>query len=1521
VSTTIRNRRRGAAAVLAVALIVVVALLTSGSGAPAGAAGGGSTPAALPTLGALDDQGVLMGAATDSGTAGEAWAYRRLPEDVPPLPAADGRRAFGPPISATAPGSQLVFLRTTDAQGRWSVAETPVDQAGRPYRGLDPNRLSARITPKGGGLLVGSDSQRGTTPVTVLVRDTTDDARFRMLPDPDGSILQTGERLATDSGTGRVAVAAFDGAGRRTEAYFGTLGPDAERAVAHWDGTAWSREDVEVPAGSQNAFRILAIDATASDNAWMLARTDQALGDGIVVLHRVVTAGVPTWTPVDLGTTPLARASDPALGLSGVAVTGGNGHPLTVTRDGAWIDGSLTAHDGESHDFTAYLDRDTEKLTGTWCDVETTGGDALCDHPLGFGFAGRAGYTSIAFAGDGFGTRIVTDPVDPGTGDDATNVGTYVRFDGATVRRLPGGGGSGRPSAAFSSADEGWLEGPVRISAEAPPSTLTAWPVAARAPLTAVAGAPGATPGAADAPAIAVGADGVVARFAPGGGWSREFLLTSTGAVTSPTLRAVAWPETGRAYAVGDGGAMWLWRDETQLWEKDQAAPLGFDGNLLGVAFDPSDPSRGYAVGRQGVLLAYDKTWTQQPLPDGFGTVDLTSIAFAGSQALVAAGADLLVNSGSGWTADPQVHALLDQVRSGAPTLLTVSALPDGGAVAAGRDFVLERDNAGAPWRMADDPLPGKTVVAASAVRDGDRVRAIVSVIPSLPYPPVLTVPQTDENTPPPVIPPTPLPGDGYVLRETAAGWQDEQRTSFVGSTPDRPTKSDPVLAFALGPDGAGWAVGGWSGQADDAGRGSSVSGGAGTAVRRNVQTASIQRYDPAGNAAGPPGTTVSAVPQAPGMTTFAVGGHAQCEAACALLANIGLGPDRNLASALGQVTRMAQQPDGPKALLYTGGRTKPGGDLQGSAEAQRYAQLLSESSGVPVFPALSAGDDPAQFTGAFAAFGAPFGTGPAAPGVSTAAIPPATGAAADGQARTHYAFDTTGTGAVRVIVIDNAAGSLADADAHQNPAESQADWLKATLADAKQRGIPAIVMGSRDLNSRFTPAINVATDADEEAQILRDGGASAYLFERPEENRMSTIPSGDANGIPEFGTGTLGYRSPLANTSQPGQPDALFGDTGFLLVSVDTAKRDPATNRAPATARLIPLIEDLSINAVDGTLLRRSRPSLFQGIGRRPVAGDRWGQTSADGSPNPPGSNPYVQFPADQCTQANCSSRILPEFTFTSADPDLADFVTQDPASTNLHKVLQDPETAKPVRSTTSGLLCPFNAGSTTITVTAGGFSFSQKITVQGGAVLQPCGTTPLTGDHIIKKPPGTTAPPPTGPATAFEQNAAPPPPPPPAAPEAPAKAEPEKKPEKKPAAKPEPSIQVPPPYIAAAAIPVVGKLAKGGFVGTPPPPASPAISRPTPPGGATVRVFEQKREEEVAPEQSSAYAAYHPDEHSGLPGGFLYGIALIAALAGASITLGARRRDPRQEAVVAAARIDENPHTHSRRQTRRRS
>jgi hypothetical protein len=1483
--------------------------------------GGGQDVTPQPVLGTADQSTVLMGAAT-AGEAGEAWAYRVLPLDVPAPSDASGRAAFAaPPSGSGTPPGQLVFERATDAAPNWTIYETPLIKEGQPYRGMQPNRLSARITPHGGGLLVGQDSARPAgEQIVVLARDPG--GRFQELAEPPAGVLlaageggdPNAEVLAEAGGSGSVTDAAVEDSAHpgHAEAFFGALGRIQDTAVIHWNGTQWSRERVELPEGYKGSFTILALAGTSSQNMWMLGQANQAGGLGIMLFKRTEKAGEAKWQPVELGSALFSAGATPAQNVSGVAPLSGQAQPLAASDRGVWIDGDLQAPGGgtDGYDFTLYYDIAEGKVTASWCDAHAAGGEGLCTHPLGARFGRLAGYRSFAFDGPGFGSRIITNPLLPG-GNDSTNMGAYLRLEGTDFQRMPGAGADNAPGGAFYSPSDGWLEGPVQITSTPVPQRLTSWPVSARAPFTAVAPAPGTAPGNPGAQALAVGTDGVVARYTPGQGWQREFLLTGSGAVSSPTLRAVAWPEPSRAYAVGNLGAMWLWRAETGLWEKDPAAPpSGFQGNLLGIAFDPQNPALGYAVGQSGALLKYDKTWTQEELPQGFRETNFTSVSFAGSEALVAAGSDLLVNSGSGWHVDPEVHALLASLPS-VPQLNVVAGLPNGGAVAAGRDVVLERDSADTPWHFAEQPIVNETAVAAAAYLEGSTVRAVLSVVPDFQYPPLLVLPPVDPNEPPPLIPPNPLPGDGYLLRETSSGWEDEERAMYAGVSEDKPVKEDPIAALDVGLDGSGWAVGGWSGEADNAGRGT-TSNSSGQTVRETVQTAGTYRYAPAGGAPGPPGTATAPVALSAGVATFAVGGHAECAEPCADLASEGIAPDRNLTAALSAIGGLVGQPNGPRMLLYTGGRETPGEGPESAAEANRYAQLLAQGGSLAVFPAVSAGDseggDAGALKAAFAAFPAPFGEGAPPAGVSTAAIPQGADAAQPG-ARTHYAFDSTGPqGTVRVIVIDNSRGSLAASDPYQNPAEPQAPWLAQMLVDARARGIPAIVVGSRELNPNLPPALNVATDGAQEAQIMVQGGASAYLYERLEESRTSQIPSGAAVTIPEYGTGALGYRSSISGSFAPGQPDALFGTIGYLLVSVDVAQRNPATNVAPTSARLIPLVQSLSLDPVDGTLLRRSAPALFQGLGRRPIAGDRWGAASADGNPNPPGANPYSQFPPTLCLQSDCASAIESEYTFTSSEPEIANFVERDPNSTNLRKPLQNAN-GQVIPDPRSGILCAFNAGTTTVTVSAGGLSYSTQVTVLGGSVQQPCGTVPLSASHFahasaVPTPPAP-APPPPAPAPAPAPIA-----PPPAPPSAPVPA---------PPAKPVVKTPLPPPVLLFT--PLFQPPAQGALPAIPPPPAA-AFGQPIPPGGATVRVFEEKREEEEATEQSQAFAAYRAEDYRGLPIGarayagrvgggggslssslYLLFAAVLVAGAGASVGRDPRRRNRRPETQVAVA------------------
>lgn len=1452
---------------------------------------------ALPQLGVADSEMKLIGAVPD-GEPGETWGYRMLPAETPAPTVAGQRLAFG----AQTPGrdtQQLAFLRLTDATG-WQIAATPVDADGEPYRGPVPNPVSATMTPRGGALLIGRDPARaGGDPLVVIMREPGDRWQERRLPtgrlpaDPD-ALLAVGEALGTDGGAGRVASVAYDTAAAGTGAFVGIVGPAVEQAIAHHDGTAWRREQIVLPPGVAEA-RIVAVDATAPDNAWALVETDGTRG--VELYRRAAGPSGARWIRQPLGSGRFDERDTPAEGISQVAPLRDNADPVTVTADGLWIDLSLRATgaaasaDPPGYDVTLFFRPipGGGLIAASWCDAPDRSGAPLCDHPLGVSFGRGPGYRSFAWTGgpDRFGTRIVTNPTEPGR-DQSTNRGSYLRFEGQNFQRMLGAGGNALASGAFASADRGWLEGPTQIGGAAPPDRLRRWPVALRAPLVDAVAAPGAPAGALDAGALAAGANGAVARFVPDQGWVREFLLSPSGSVARPRLRGVAWPEAGRAHAVGDGGAMWLWRADTALWERDPAAPIGFEGHLMDIAFDPGNPDRGYAVGRAGVLLRYDKTWTQDDLPAAVQGRDITSVTFAGGQALAVAGADLLVNDGGGWRVDAGVAERLGEIRAGTPYLRVAAGLADGGAVVGGRGFVLERDEPGRPWRFADQPLPAQTVVAAAAFRAGDRVRALVAVQPRLRFPSIDDPVQQDPDVPPPILPPQPLPGDGYLLRETDSGWRDEQRTAFGPSTVDRPLKSDPIAAFVIGPGGDGWALGGWSGEPDFAGRGTRLSDD-----RTRVQTAAVLRYDPGGAPAAARGFVSQPVTLAPRIARFAVAGHAQCESACADLAGQGIAPDRMLSSALALARDLSSRPAGPRLFVNTGGRTRPGpGAAHSPAEAQRYAGLLSSAPGLGVFSAVSEGEARGgigPFRAALASAPAPAGDASAPPGLTPSVIP---GAAAPAPgARTHYALDSSGPeGTLRVVVIDNSLGSLAASDPHQNPAEPQLAWLRAALDDARARGIAVVVVGSRDL-SRFTPRLNAAGDGDEVARALVQGGASAYFYDRPEENRMVRIPSGAQRTIPAFGTGTLGYRSPLRVAAGQDVALSLFGDRMLLLAEVDLAAHDRATNVAPVSVRGLPIIDDLSLQAIDGTLLRRSRPSLFQGLGRRPLAGDRWGEPAGDAGPDPPGGDPYTVFPPEQCLIAGCDTRIQPEFRFSSSDPDIADFVRQDPESPNLRKPFIG-QGDKVVSDASSALLCPFNAGTTTVTVQAGGLSFSQRITVLAGSVQRPCGTRPLNPSRF------TTVSPAQRPlASPAEPPPAPPPPPNPPVPipvaPLPAAVTPPF------AAKP-PTLQQPLVQPLDPLPPALTAIRVGPPV-TPLPPPAAGFAQPIPPSGATVRVLEEKREEEVAPEQSQAFSRARVGERLPL-GEITIGTVLLLALAGAAVARP-RRRDRRLQIATAAA------------------
>ncbi len=1360
-------------------------------------------------------------------------------------------------------GSAIV--RYTDA-GDWQQMSKPIDGEGGQVSKLTfaSGAAAGRTTVAGG---VAALAIAEGLPALV-VRDPG--GPLRLAPDP-GGLLLPGEKLFAP-GPGPL-VAPSDEAGGHTGAFVVPVAegldeaktPRVQTGVLYFDGTAWSREDIclgEGPSGCNqrptdgSGFKVLAIDGTGPAGAWLLAGKEVVKGATTEIVEmKLFEREGGSWRlrPLAGAFGPLLSKSEPAPGLRLTArttIAGKSlGQPLTVTPGGLWIDASLAIGSGasaEKTDATFFVDTGKgEEANTAWCDAP------VCTYSLGSELPAGEG-RSFAWTGgnsEGFGQRTIT-----GIGQ-----GAMLVLEGHRFRRIATvGGETGAASgAALNGPEEGWLgspAGPVHLTLSPERSPLLSWPVPFRRPLLAVVSKPGSPVGALGSEALGVGDDGQVARYLPGQGWRAEPLLDSSGTRATPRLRGVAWPEPGRAFAVGDGGAMWLWRSETGLWEPDPAKPPNLiRDNFTAIAFDPSNPTRGYAVGQQGLLLGYGRRWTQEPLPAEFDPeANFTSIAFAGGEALATykvafedSGSNaryaggLLVNDGSGWRIDEGVASALGS----GEYPQEVAALPDGGAiVASGSGKVIERNGPGSPWNA----VAGKRLgfpAALAAIREGGALRAVISAEGddrdmSSDLDQAINRPPSDQ--PRLIDDPYPLPIGGVLWRQTGSGWRAEEQPLYPpfvsakgqGESYDLPLRLDPVLALLLSPDGReGWALGGETG------------GAARTPTEeKGVQTAAVMRYSAD---AGAPGAGGAPIVPPSGTVSFAVGGNAQCAGPCADLAGTGIGPDVWLPAAVGRAAGI----EGMRAFLYTGPGVAEGpGEGENpakrlgmtlsrnafAAEEQAYAaRLTSKAGSLPVLAAPSTTDlDRAGSLGTFA--GAFTGDAPVEAGELS---------------RGYYSFESSGAGGtVRVIVLNYTAPTL------EKSSKGQACWLAQQLSTAWRAKTPAIVVGSRDLNPAAGSS-NVAADSSTVVPTLVSGtypagcaqvglaaGASAYFFDYPEQNRTYRLAAGGSS-IPAFGSGTLGQ------VAVPGPFERDFaGASGFLLTSVDVAKRNPITNVAPVTAQLVPSIEDLALDAADGTLLQRSHQALFSGLARRPRAGMRcisqFGNCSGI-NVAVLASDPYVPIPSE-CHGTKCATTIFPEYEFTSSNPDIADFVKVDPASLNPRSVLLGTND-KPIPDPRSGLLCAFNAGTTTVTIEAGGLAYSQKVTVQPGSVQRPCGTVPLKNPPTRQPQLATPPPPAPAPTPTFANTPTSlPPPPPPAAQPVPAA-----HPTATPPA-PQPIVPYFPP--APALTPVVA------IVPPPPPPAA----QTTPPSGTSpvtqpVTAPEPEEDEEAAIEHVHHMSSIH--------------------------------------------------------------
>ncbi len=256
---------------------------------------------------------------------------------------------------------------------------------------------------------------------------------------------------------------------------------------------------------------------------------------------------------------------------------------------------------------------------------------------------------------------------------------------------------------------------------------------------------------------------------------------------------------------MGDLGAMWVWRAETGLWEKDPAAPLnGFQGNLDGIAFAPGNPGarlRGRAERRAALL--------RQELDAGSAAERLlrSQLHFRrvrrhggdgrrrtqpARQRRLAAGRSI-----------PKCTRCLPACPS-APTLNVVAGLPNGGRW---RPGATSSSSATAPGRPGASQSSRSSTRRPSPPRRSSKAQRCARCCRSCPTSNTRRgscCRRSIRTRRAPLIPPNPLPGDGYLLRETPAGWEDEERAAYAGDTNDKPIKADPIAALDVGPVGSG---------------------------------------------------------------------------------------------------------------------------------------------------------------------------------------------------------------------------------------------------------------------------------------------------------------------------------------------------------------------------------------------------------------------------------------------------------------------------------------------------------------------------------------------------------------------------------------------------------------------------------------------------------------------------------------------------------------------------------------------
>lgn len=1369
----------------------------------------------------------------------ETWAYGFT--SAPPA------EVQGERLPYTADGEQLVLLRYTEETG-WEIADVLRNPNGTPFKLLSPDEVQApnpgengvhvggAMTPSGEAWMWVSEEPRTSGPPLFGVFHRLPGGQFQL--DSQATATLSPMQEANRGALGQLhlqqgpegEVSGMLTAPNQPEQQATVTGPQGspisikERLdFGLLEDGVWKLQSAALPPSSylapERTVTLEVGDIQGPGAAWGAFTVKQGafVPAGLILGH--LQNGQWTFGPTGLD----------ALDLSGpVADPKGYVKPEALAAEGeaVWIGARVVLSSG-SGQVVARYDSSTHEVTSSWCTLPVPNN---CEEPLDLDHPAAVPDTII---------QTAEGPVAMALKEKLVHI-----FSDGRWTAVPAPGYTESNGEAFSGPTEGWLGGEDAVGRLSPQSTsptsgssasstpqgtpLASWPLPDRSPLTSVALPPTSQGGVKEGGALAVGLNGTTLSYEPSAGWVVQPVPPRARHIN---LLSVAFASPSSAFAVGQYGVILRW-DGTS-WSEDPQSISLTNSQLNAVAF--SATGEGWAVGVNGTILHYDgSSWSIEQPPPADSGVDITSVAVAGSEVFAVAGGDLITRQPDGTWQEVSPSLLPSDPAPTAGSLRVVAGLPDGGVIAGGRSVVLVREAAGAAFEYSSQPLEG-IVIALAPFRQADgKLRAFASVASPALNGEVAGFP----------------PGDGELLRQTDAGWQDLSQAEYAGPPSSLPgdgaLKSDPVLAVASSSSGEhAWAVGGYAGTLDSAGQGTltplpSRSSG--------WDTASIWRYDTDGSAVASALTSSSpGLPAKSGTVSFAFFTSPMCRVQCASAPDAQ--PDVNLTAAAGEIATYAQQPGGPVFAMLGGNARGPTDEREraageGAVDFAHLPSLLAPLNGLPTFAALGPfdyvkgqSDETQPWAEAFADAPAPFGSGPQANAIAPVSAGAPTPA---GIVHRYYSFDASQNGAtLRVIVLDNSRGSL------EGTVPGQRAWLEQQLQDAQ--GMPVVVIAAEPLRETGS---GVASDGSSVATLLAKSGVLAVFtangLSQLDEHHLipENAPSGAAQ-IPEYEGAALGYQEP--------------GNNGVMwyFVSVETQARQ-------VNVEAVPVISSLSIKPLDGLTVARSLTLQFEAIGRRPPGTlATTPLTTAPGSESEPfpGYDNYVAIPAPSCGARPC---VAPSYAFHSSDPTIGEFVVPSGPGSPLPKLSSS---GNPIPSSTSGLFCAYNSGTTTISVTAGLLSYSLPVTVEPGGFGAPCGTVhpPGAGTVVVihsqqSQSPVGEASPPIEPTLITGSNLPPlvpaPPPPTPAPPP------------------PAPAPAPPPPLLLPAR-----PAASLGVPPAVPPPTAPPIE-PIPPGASGYAQSPAAAERKEKAHKHASQSAFSIRPAGSGPEWFYLAVALTALL-----------------------------------------